>query len=441
MAPASCSTPPGTPPAAGAAAPREASGQWCLGDEDGDLQRSQDRSCRLQNVCYDSGTGGLVFFHGGPPAILGMDKIQGPVYELGPQAVWLRKSRWQGGKPNLEQDVPLQLEYRQGTIPATAQWSPLPYHVLYHTFWASNVGHAWFDDVFPVFHLLHRFGLLDCAGERLKVWQNVPCDFYFRAKSAEDAERACRFQRFAVRALTEEPLETFAEAAPPTPPGLLCMENLLVGTAMLGMQRPPAHVWRPFLQRLLEATNSSHIFPTGQHIVFVHKDGRRAPMNLLDMASRSRQHLAGEAQVTVASPVNLSFKEQFDLARSATVVVTPCGGISFFAAFMAPATTRIIVDYYNHEKNKTGKNDAYIWQWDFQVRTLHYRIERSSVVSDPSDQSPPEGGKNTRVWIDFDQLVGLIRDGMLQARAGYANRWRQGPGAAARSEPPPGRPP
>ena len=125
-------------------------------------------------------------------------------------------------------------------------------------------------------------------------------------------------------------------------------------------------------------------------------------------------------KTSLIRPETMTLAQQIEYARNATVVVSPCGGISFLTAFMAPSTTRIIIDYFDVTLNHTGKMESFIWQYDYSVKTFHYPIDIEEV------RLPDKyinGGENAwliyrnygQVNVSVSKLQPLVEQGLIYA--------------------------
>jgi Glycosyltransferase 61 len=379
-------------------------------------------------------TAHLYFFYLGEEApIFGTDLKEGILRH--PYRDFLPLRMMFEGQDVTAPSLPLQL--RRDRIPSDACWVRSPYNTVLHPSYPVAYGHAVIDDMLPLWRVLQRFNIHQCANGDVSIWLAKEWMQTSKQWDADSITTANQHLEFFSRGMTTQPIrqlglpETYSTAhCGAKVPNLMCFPHLVAGSAVGKLRNFEERLFRDYFNALLSSILSIDELRGGlteQHIVFVKKVGRRAPTNMMQMVLDSKRYFG--CNVSYVNPAELSDKEQVELARSATVIVTPCGSISFFTAFMRPMTTRIIVDYLDVSLDplQTGKMEAFMWQWDDSVRTLHYPLlSRSSVALDPPAEAPDPPMPEYLLWrsfgrpkLNFTVLSSLIRTGMVSAARSY----------------------
>lgn len=150
------------------------------------------------------------------------------------------------------------------------------------------------------------------------------------------------------RMLFDRPMETKRSplwTTPPNPDTPICFKNLLVGSRKLGLFDPSEGQWTAFAA---EVKKYFHVpvnpRPSQQRIVILRKMGRRTFLNYDELAEHLRSRFLN-VEVEIMDPAAIELKEQLIRLANTTVVITPCGGVSFSAMFVPPGASAIFAEY------------------------------------------------------------------------------------------------
>ena len=302
---------------------------------------------------------------------------------------------------------------RRATIPATAVWDDAPAVVYMASFWPENFGHALGDDVMAAYQLASRLGVLTPDVSVLFA-KNRGC----RNTGMTDAERerGCQHHAELFAMLTSAPIRQvgadplFAAARPRAkhastpvateaspPPPVVCMDTLVAGALSLGMRRDhPASEWDGFIRYLLrnqtgdDGAALATLAPDAQRIVILDKQGgRRRPTNTVALAAFLRSLFA--VPVDILQVARLPLAEQIRRLRTYSVLVTPCGGLSFASAFMAPGASAVYIGYWDPVANASEHMELYIWNQALAVRSFYYNVHQNETtirVVAPAEGTP-----------------------------------------------------
>ena len=100
--------------------------------------------------------------------------------------------------------------------------------------------------------------------------------------------------------------------------------------------------------------------PPKQHVVIIAKDGPRVPSNLLQVEAFVRETFNVSTQI-VPNMAGLNARVQVELMARATVVITPCGGVSKSAIFMSPGGAAVFAEWFNEQYNISGELRKRSW--------------------------------------------------------------------------------
>eukprot|EP00121_Abeoforma_whisleri_P003566 Awhi_evm1s3203 len=355
---------------------------------DGDQDHGETRSCLLSNICFDRKADKFLYFQQ-ENDILSIDSKKGIITNFSEKFLSLRRFEgWNGHDQHQEYLSPI---IRKMPIPAlpSVVWSQHKFTGLYMPFWPENFGHAVFDDFFAVFVALGLFvqNFTEIRDE-IEVISFKPC-YHFFGENSKSGKRACKFSKFGLTGITDNPLETLSEKVGDA--NLLCFQNLIAGTSQLGMSYQGI-LFKDFV-----------------------KDGRRSPLNIKDISQRLKIQFS-DYDVSLIDVSKLDLEYQIKLAQEATIVITPCGGLSFFTAFMASGTCRIIIDYFDSNANASGKMEAHVWQWQGHIKTYHYPLAKSDITISSNSETNTfvQYRDYGRPLLQYDVVEQLVEAAIVQ---------------------------
>jgi hypothetical protein len=110
-------------------------------------------------------------------------------------------------------------------------------------------------------------------------------------------------------------------------------------------------------------------------------------------------------ETIVINPGEMTIAEQISVAQQATVTFSPCGGISYFNAFLRDGATAIVADYWDVNENASVNMDG--WFWDRIIsghQTLRYSVKESDIVIEPP------GNATAKRWTDYKDYGATMLD-------------------------------
>jgi len=185
----------------------------------------------------------------------------------------------------------------------------------------------------------------------------------------------------------------------------LCFETLIAGSGTSGAvgwgpnNRNRAPSFAAFRAEMYLAHGLDPYYrPTQHHLVLVDKRGKRGFSNL--RAAYEQLKLTpryADVRMTVVDDFKQrSFVEQLKLLSSATIVLSPCGGISMLFLLLPYPSTLIVSTFPERSDNGTirsARMEGSLWDWQANVHTVHYPL------LDESDFVLPPGVKDSRFGL------------------------------------------
>ena len=72
------------------------------------------------------------------------------------------------------------------------------------------------------------------------------------------------------------------------------------------------------------------------------------------------------------------------------MVITPCGGISYFAAFLRYRVPTIFIGYWDTNANAAGRMEEFLWGWVSRLNDMYYDVTKDEITIEAPGQ--PERG-------------------------------------------------
>jgi len=409
------------------------------------MEEDSERTCMFDNMCYDPSINNFVFFYDPrtqlPPRVLVPVRSSVKTDSGASDDEYVIVNRHVPAFPpdfvRLTSDTSttvigyrsraLRPVVRASTIPLSEQqvsWLDADVAALVSLHVPQNFGHSLGDDVFAVYSMARAFGVLtddiqvlvhpDGACDRLdNIVQS--CDHTEKLFGLLAPRRGSplvlgRDAPFKMSGngtssfLASEPADNDRAAATQRPQPLVCVKRLLAGSPRMGMRfdLQGLGLWDEFIDFILRDINRAPGIPAGptdQRILVFHKgEGQRRAINEAEMATYLRETF--EIPVDVVDIATLTLEDQVQLVRKYSVVVTPCGGISFSTPFLGPGASAVYMGFWDTKQNASVQMERYIWQRQFHVNHFYYNVL--------ADETAPVSGGDIPFWWPLTDPTELL---------------------------------
>ncbi|KAK4047101.1 hypothetical protein OIO90_006303 [Microbotryomycetes sp. JL221] len=267
-------------------------------------------------------------------------------------------------------------------VPVDSWWSTAPTTILTEAWWPENFGHALGDDYLPIYRLAKYFDQFD--SKDLSVIFHPSC--HDRGSPGDEMNRGCSHHQEMSNLLFDLPtIDLNSSSLFKKEGSKLCFRQLLIGTGGLRMGTPAeASVWTGFAETIKErARVRTNVLPSKQRISIMFKPRKRTLKNY----DALEQHLKDRFQIEVKilDPNQLSLTEQLQELQQTTVLVSPCGGISFSATFLPRGASAVFVDYWDTRYNRSFSMEKYVFTQMSHLSSYYYTVEKKDVSYDIED--------------------------------------------------------
>jgi hypothetical protein len=279
----------------------------------------------------------------------------------------------------------------------------------------GNFGHDMGDLLLPMFRLLRLYDLL--SRDLLVVFQNRDCRDYEPAYGD-----ACTLHDGLGAWLTDNPFVKLNHSGVEGS-DLVCAENVVVGTAHFMMSYGPDidGMFDEFVEHVMARYGiRPRDRPRRQRIVIFQKNGKRRLLDPEDIATRLGATF--NVSTEVVGVASLSLQQQMELVSNATLVISPCGGISFSAAFLPYNGAAIFMGYWNPNKNRTDQMEDYIFDRFTRFHSLYYETtpeETDLSGADPKADAWGNYREYGNVRPEHGKLESMVYSALLRVEIGY----------------------
>lgn len=402
-----------------------------------------ERLCHFENVCWDRDSEAFTFFSN--PDL--PDEVV--VHELGianlsDPAVLAELVRTTAGIPHRPEFLPL--AFKKAFIPTNeATWHTPYVHVAFRSFWAENFGHALGDDIMPAYSLMKAFGLITDDVQLMTI--GPCCDTLVPYHGMDGYERAKRNLHDMTKLISRYSFADtstgafFSKRTPhasntPAQKRYTCMRHLLAGHANLGIGFDRDFAWSSFIEAALcrargvwpEAWDALGSPDPGKRLIIIlKKAGRRRVLNhdaLVEelrerFSDSSKESFLGTVDVLAVDPGSLSLAEQIALCQQADLVITPCGGISFFASFLPQGKAAIFIGYWDTGSNRSENMEGFLWRYVTRQHAFFYDVKKEEITILPPGDPTRAGWSDYRdygaVTVNVDKMVTLATQALRTA--------------------------
>lgn len=418
------------------------SSHHCVGDMSTVKPRA-NRLCVLRNVCMDTASGNVLYYRNpnATQAPVVFDQRYGHIFSFGHVAP-------KGGREDL---LPLNKHVR---YKRHVRWSPrmverpMPravpiartLHVLSAPFVPTNLGHLVWEEAFPLLLAMAQLGEYEDASSTV-VLRTHACNATVAGvaepPSPSEARLCHKFVEGFVRPLgAVRTLSSLRDAAARAGRRHVCFSRL-IGGGFFEMFNAPEHAGKePFLQLYRQRVLAYHGLvphrapappPTDHTLLVIRKQGRRGIANVEEVLRYVRKGCEGlcelppRGRVLAAAFHTMSVREQLRLVSTATLAISPPGGVSMILPFLPEGAHAVLLNYMLAPGAAAGTErhgpadkpaacakcsltmEAALWRHMRHVRTLFYQ------VWEPSDFARGRPGRDAAIVVKLPRLGYLLR--------------------------------
>lgn len=390
----------------------------CTASEN-NIQIWQDRLCIFQNTCYNKDTGYFYYFQ----PTQGNTK---PVFYDSAKRMLFQFSENNDGAGFLSLSTG-----------ASASWAPIVTNESYpmksytrlrqlHTlmkyyFAEGNIGHGLWEDLGSISYSMDRMNVAD---RKLVI---------MHLGKISNSSLTQTYHQYAIPALTDNPMIEFEAYVASFNTKYICFDNLMVGGHLVALVNDKMkenhgrealfYNWR---SKIIQYNGFDPKFiPKKHHIIITNKS------NSLWTHSGAKRHraIANLEQVeqfvrltypTISTEVvewhKMAFNQQIEKLLSTTILITPCGGVSFIIPLLPHGAHAIVMDYYvnmnafGFQPGQSGSMDA-----AFLNHIPHVRMQYYQVYGSEDYELDFPGATNTRESASI--IVNMTRLQLLMDKA------------------------
>lgn len=365
----------------------------CLNEKD-----TQRTSCLFENICYDNNISDFIYYK---------------------ENTTNRQATMPFVRITTEYDHKdsMQPKILYSSIPNDVIWLDSELSILIVALWPDNFGHL-LDSVFSVFNIMKRYESLS-HDFQLLFQKDSDCE---SVVPTDKIENVCSKYLQVFSKLTNRKSLSIGKAFPFLPSNsVICMKKLLAGTSSFGMNRDVVGNFNKFVRYLIPLHIQDPLqipIPGKQSIIIINKlEGRRLVTNFNELQSYLESLFL--VDVIIENHISdMTIEEQIYMMRKYSVMVTPCGGISFSSLFMTPGASAVYIGFWNVEIEQPDHMEKYIWTAQVDIRDFYYNVYKNESTL---KNVPDEDISNFYQWRNYaDVTLNLPRMGRVVYDALYS---------------------
>jgi hypothetical protein len=400
----------------------------CLGKQN-IIDEKSGRSCLFKNLCYDRQTNDYIYFQQYKISVF-YDRRKGPLFTFSnDQNDFIQMTALFYG--HVQSFSPV-IKYK--AIPVQDVTKVRNLHVLWSR-WSTtyNLGHLIYEELGSAYFAMKRFG----------IYNKTSCQLLdFREKVIDKLYN--KIVKAFGQSISSNPVKFQGEYYSEFSTRYICFDELLVAGAsrfflsaednMNGGYEPLLYEFRNDVLRSFNL--DPFTIPSKHKIIIIQKSHIQNKRQSIDTRTLSREIFNVDEVyefirnrwknivVDIISPQDYTIEKQLQMMLEATIVITPCGGISMLLPFLPHNSHAIIMDYYGEDVNwmNTQQGESSSMEVSFWNLWPHFVKQYYQIMEKEADIVPDFiGSKNTRdgysVKINLERIefminVALIRIGL-----------------------------
>lgn len=291
------------------------------------------------------------------------------------------------------------------------------------SYWPTNFGHAIGDDFFPIFRLLRRFGFLGRSRDT-RILMHPDCTMGGLGPPAGCENHKALSDLMGFGGLLD--MKSLLTSETP-----LCVRDLLVGGDSYGLKHAGDALWDEYSTFMLGVNGHDRLGRLReQRVVLVDKKGRRRMKNIQAIENRIKNTF--DVTTTILDVTKLSLREQMEEMTSTSVLVAPCGAVSFINTFLPAGAAMVIPCFLDMDVGQPRQMDELIWTTSAHVADFYYPLEENEVSLNEESAAPQrfdDDHKNETFMLyrdfadivisDYGKLDLLLSQALLHAEASF----------------------
>lgn len=353
----------------------------CVGDNN-NVKAFDTRSCVWMNVCYDTQKRDFLYYQKEKRPVL-FDKNIGPISTFRyDNKGFVTLSRWLF---HLDPFGPA-IVYENPPSDEAQVHRLKNVHVIWkHSSQEFSLGHVLFEDFATIFYSFARLGT-NRENSVLMHKYGVPNNIKF-----EKMERGFR------PAITGNPSVSMNQYLHSFNKRFVCFDYLQASSPIIPFD-PIAHSWNHGKEDLFYSFRNAILLshdldpekvPTRHKIIITNKQrsnfkaGRKRIIANIDQLANFLKQEYPSISVEIVEWDLLPIKGQLEKILDSTILITPCGGVSFIMPFLPNGAHAIVMDYFSDvkfeswrgvEANQSTSMEGAFWNHWWHFKTLYYQV-------------------------------------------------------------------
>ena len=199
------------------------------------------------------------------------------------------------------------------------------------------------------------------------------------------------------------------------------MQNLLVGTASLSMSlgSDTDAAFDHYVQHIVHKLGADTKIKA-QRLLLFRKHGKRRIINIEQIQAHLKATFRVEVDVIDIS--RLTFHDQVQQVRNASIVISPCGGLSFSSVFFPAGGIAIFPGYWDPVANSSANMEDYIYDRFTSFSTLYYNVDLDEISVDANGAGFEERAKYRdygSTILHLDKVTSMVHTALLRVEGAY----------------------
>ena len=203
--------------------------------------------------------------------------------------------------------------------------------------------------------------------------------------------------------------------------GSICVQDLVVGTASLTMSlgSDTDAAFDHYVQHIAHQHVADNEIKA-QRLLLFRKHGKRRIINIEQIQAHLKS--AFRVDVDVIDISRLTFHEQIKQVRNVSIVISPCGGLSFSSVFLPAGGVAIFPGYWDPVANSSANMEEYIYDRFTTFSTMYYNVGLDEISVDADGAGFDDRAKYRdygSTILHLDKLTDMVHSALLRVEGAY----------------------